>query len=87
MPTRRTVRDMPYNWFGMALKMRKALTSKTFLFTMAFYVAVLSLLIWGINYVALAGNCSTARVDLGYEIHEGSYNVSARCSCQLDYLG
>ncbi|TVY41701.1 Carboxylesterase [Lachnellula subtilissima] len=45
---------------------------------MAFYVAVLSLLIWGINSVALEGNCSTARVDLGYEIHEGIYNATGQ---------
>ncbi|TVY93397.1 Carboxylesterase [Lachnellula willkommii] len=45
---------------------------------MAFYVAVLSLLIWAINSLASEGNCSTAEVDLGYEIHQGSYNVSVQ---------
>ncbi|TVY37789.1 Carboxylesterase, partial [Lachnellula occidentalis] len=45
---------------------------------MAFYVAVLSLLIWGSDSVALQANCSTARVDLGYEIHEGSFNATGQ---------
>lgn len=43
---------------------------------MAFYVAVLSLLIWGINAVAHATS-STPQVDLEYEIHQGILNVSS----------
>jgi len=64
-----------YNRLRLGLPKRKLLESKPFLFTMAFYVAVLSLLIWGINSMA-QGTSSPPQVDLGYEIHQGVFNVS-----------
>lgn len=68
---------MFYNWVHKALRKGKVLKSKTIISIMAFYVAVFSLLIWGINSLAQHSFTSTPQVDLGYEIHQGSFNVSA----------